>query len=129
MIRFCFAVLGLLLLAVNGTAAHLALKPCHPEGIKQEVRCGMLVVPENRAKPQGRKLALEVIVVPAWKRPAKEPIFFLDGGPGQIALHGRDNVGGTLGSAESHGCIRLDDAAIEWLVGRIGAGTPVAITA
>jgi lipoprotein-anchoring transpeptidase ErfK/SrfK len=51
-----------------------------------------------------------------------------DGGPGQIAIHGRDNVGGTLGTAASHGCIRLDDAAIEWLVGRVGAGTPVAIT-
>jgi lipoprotein-anchoring transpeptidase ErfK/SrfK len=51
-----------------------------------------------------------------------------DGGPGQIAIHGRDNVGGTLGTAESHGCIRLDDAAIDWLVGRVGAGTPVTIT-
>jgi lipoprotein-anchoring transpeptidase ErfK/SrfK len=51
-----------------------------------------------------------------------------DGGPGQIAIHGRDNVGGTPGTAASHGCVRLDDAAIEWLVGRVGAGTPVAIT-
>ena len=51
-----------------------------------------------------------------------------DGGPGQIAIHGRDNVGGTPGTAASHGCIRLDDAAIEWLVGRVGAGTTVAIT-
>ncbi|MGZ4349519.1 MAG: L,D-transpeptidase, partial [Solirubrobacteraceae bacterium] len=32
-----------------------------------------------------------------------------DGGPGQIALHGLDNLGGQLGTAESHGCIRLAD--------------------
>src|SRR5207237_28514 len=50
------------------------------------------------------------------------------GGPGQIAIHGRDNVGGSLGTAVSHGCVRLDDAAMEWLVERVGAGTPVAIT-
>jgi lipoprotein-anchoring transpeptidase ErfK/SrfK len=51
-----------------------------------------------------------------------------DGGPGQIAIHGRDNIGGTLGAAESHGCIRLADRAIIWLVGRVDAGTPVTIT-
>jgi lipoprotein-anchoring transpeptidase ErfK/SrfK len=28
----------------------------------------------------------------------------------------------------SHGCIWLDTAAMNWLVGRIGAGTPVTIT-
>jgi hypothetical protein len=37
------------------------------------------------------------------------------GGPGQIALHGLDNVGGTLGTAVSHGCIRLDTSDITWL--------------
>lgn len=51
-----------------------------------------------------------------------------DGGPGQIALHGLANVGGVLGTAVSHGCIRLEDAAMVWLVGRIGAGVPVTIT-
>jgi lipoprotein-anchoring transpeptidase ErfK/SrfK len=50
-----------------------------------------------------------------------------EGGPGQIAIHGRDNLGGTLGAAESHGCIRLASASIEWLAGRIGPGTPVTI--
>jgi len=49
------------------------------------------------------------------------------GGPGQIAIHGRDNLGGTLGSAVSHGCVRLDTAAISWLAGRIGPGVPVTI--
>lgn len=50
-----------------------------------------------------------------------------EGGPGQIALHGRDNLGGTLGSAESHGCVRLDTASIDWLIARIEPGTPVTI--
>jgi lipoprotein-anchoring transpeptidase ErfK/SrfK len=50
-----------------------------------------------------------------------------EGGPGQIALHGRDNLGGVLGTAESHGCIRLDTAGIDWLVARVEPGTPVTI--
>lgn len=50
-----------------------------------------------------------------------------EGGPGQIALHGRDGLGGTLGAAESHGCVRLDTASIEWLGAHIFAGTPVRI--
>lgn len=50
-----------------------------------------------------------------------------DGGPGQIALHGRDGLGGTLGTASSHGCIRLSSASIDWLAERIGPGVPVEI--
>lgn len=50
------------------------------------------------------------------------------GGPGQIALHGLLNVGGVLGSAVSHGCVRLDNDAMRWLVMQFGAGVPVTIT-
>jgi lipoprotein-anchoring transpeptidase ErfK/SrfK len=50
------------------------------------------------------------------------------GGPGQIALHGLRNVGGIPGTAVSHGCIRLDNGAMRWLVRRIGPGVPVTIT-
>jgi lipoprotein-anchoring transpeptidase ErfK/SrfK len=52
-----------------------------------------------------------------------------EGGPGQIGIHGRDGLGGTLGQAESHGCIRLATPSIEWLAARIGPGTPVKISA
>jgi lipoprotein-anchoring transpeptidase ErfK/SrfK len=51
-----------------------------------------------------------------------------DGGPGQIALHGRANLGGTPGTAVSHGCVRLDDRAITWLARRIPPGVPVTIS-
>jgi lipoprotein-anchoring transpeptidase ErfK/SrfK len=52
-----------------------------------------------------------------------------EGGPGQIAIHGRDDLGGTLGAAESHGCVRLATASIDWLAARIDPGTPVKIYA
>jgi lipoprotein-anchoring transpeptidase ErfK/SrfK len=50
-----------------------------------------------------------------------------DGGPGQIALHGLDNVGGRLGTAVSHGCVRLADDAMRRLVVSIAPGVPVTI--
>jgi lipoprotein-anchoring transpeptidase ErfK/SrfK len=50
-----------------------------------------------------------------------------DGGPGQIALHGLENVGGVPGTAISHGCVRLDNSTMRWLVIRISPGVPVTI--
>jgi lipoprotein-anchoring transpeptidase ErfK/SrfK len=50
------------------------------------------------------------------------------GGPGQIALHGLANVGGVLGTAVSHGCVRLANDTMRWLVARIGPGVPVTIS-
>jgi lipoprotein-anchoring transpeptidase ErfK/SrfK len=51
-----------------------------------------------------------------------------EGGPGQIAIHGLENVGGTPGTAASHGCIRVANSNIAWLASEVGAGTPVTIT-
>ncbi len=57
-----------------------------------------------------------------------------DGGDGTVGIHGR---GGTslldpLGSAASHGCIRLANDAIDWLVKTVGrdrlSGTPVDVS-
>jgi hypothetical protein len=50
-----------------------------------------------------------------------------EGGPGQIAIHGTDYLAGALGSAASHGCIRLSTSAITWLAHRIGSGVPLMI--
>ena len=50
-----------------------------------------------------------------------------EGGPGQIAMHGVNGLSGALGSAASHGCIRLSTDAITWLAGRIGSGVPLTI--
>ena len=50
-----------------------------------------------------------------------------DGGPGQVAIHGVANIGGVLGTAVSHGCVRLDAGAMSWLVLHIAPGVPVTI--
>lgn len=51
-----------------------------------------------------------------------------EGGPGQIALHGRNYLTDPLGTAASHGCVRLSTRAITWLAGRIGAGVPITVS-
>jgi lipoprotein-anchoring transpeptidase ErfK/SrfK len=51
-----------------------------------------------------------------------------EGGPGQIALHGIYRIGGTPGTAVSHGCVRLDSRAMTWLGTHIHGGVPVTIT-
>jgi lipoprotein-anchoring transpeptidase ErfK/SrfK len=52
-----------------------------------------------------------------------------EGGPGQIAFHGVYRIGGTPGTAESHGCLRLDSPSMDWLGTHIHGGVPVTITA
>ena len=51
-----------------------------------------------------------------------------EGGPGQIAIHGTDNLSDPLGTAASHGCVRLSPSAITWMSKRIGSGTPVTVS-
>jgi lipoprotein-anchoring transpeptidase ErfK/SrfK len=50
------------------------------------------------------------------------------GGPGQIAIHGLGNIGGVLGTAASHGCVRVTNSASRWLSQHIGPGVPVTVT-
>jgi lipoprotein-anchoring transpeptidase ErfK/SrfK len=51
------------------------------------------------------------------------------GGPGRVAIHGRDGASlrDPLGSARSHGCIRITSRAVSWLARRVTPGTPVRI--
>lgn len=51
------------------------------------------------------------------------------GGPGRVAIHGRDGASllDPLGTARSHGCIRIVNADVIWLAHRVPAGTPVEI--
>src|SRR5256885_2848458 len=64
----------------------LALTACRLHGVSEEVKCGTLQVPENRAAPDGRKIGLRVAVGPALSGKHKpDPVFILAGGPGPAA--------------------------------------------
>lgn len=51
------------------------------------------------------------------------------GGPGRVAIHGRGgaSLADPLGTATSHGCIRIQNADVNWLARRIEPGVPVTI--
>ncbi|MFE6843615.1 alpha/beta fold hydrolase [Streptomyces sp. NPDC057686] len=59
--------------------------PTHePDPAYDKARCGYLVVPENRADPNGRTIRLAVAIVPAASpHPAPDPVVYLSGGPGE----------------------------------------------
>ena len=88
--------------------------------------------------PRGEFFVEEVVQLPAGAAGApfalalssrSEVLQEFAGGPGQTALHGVANIGGVLGTAVSHGCVRLDTDAIRWLAERIGPGVPVTVVA
>lgn len=65
----------------------LKLRDCYvtDQVSKQPVtaRCGRLLVLEDRRRPNGRTIPLDVVVLPAKERVVRLPIYFLPGGPGQ----------------------------------------------
>src|SRR5205814_9879218 len=60
-----------------------ALKTCQLPGIDEKLLCGQLTVFENRQTRTGRRIDLNVLVLPAFDQKTKaEPLFDLAGGPG-----------------------------------------------
>jgi len=63
------------------------LTPCLVEGMARPARCGAFEVPEDPAKPDGRRLSIHVLVVPAKGGSSlKDPIVPLNGGPGEATI-------------------------------------------
>lgn len=72
------------------------LEPCKvgPAGAKTDALCGEYQVWENRAAKAGRKITLQVLVLPALgPNPKPDPIIAFGGGPGQAA----GSLAGVLG--------------------------------
>ena len=68
----------------RGTTGPTALRSCEVAGIA--ARCGSIDVYENRETKAGRRIALNVVVIPASDLThAPDPVFWLEGGPGGAA--------------------------------------------
>lgn len=87
-LRAAAATLLLLTLASLGHDAQAgALTECRIPGIRNSVQCGALQRPLDPAKPEGTKIAVHYVVVPAMaRRKLPDPVFVLAGGPGQSAI-------------------------------------------
>src|SRR4051794_41036902 len=78
-------------IACSEVSVHLGGRLIAASSIRalRTARCGYLAVPENRRRPTGRTIRLEVAIVPSVSRPAPDPVVYVSGGPGV----------GTIGSA------------------------------
>jgi pimeloyl-ACP methyl ester carboxylesterase len=64
----------------------LVLSECRVPGVDTSLKCATLEVIENRDTKQGRKIGLNVVVMPATsKTKLPDPVFIFAGGPGQAA--------------------------------------------
>ena len=62
------------------------LEPCTSEQGPSDAYCGSFEVAENPNDPDGRKISLNTVVLPAFNADSQpDPVFFLAGGPGQGA--------------------------------------------
>jgi pimeloyl-ACP methyl ester carboxylesterase len=86
MSRFGSCLAGALVqLLVVGAArgADLELAPCEIGGLEGEARCGTYEVFEDRASGAGRRIGLNVVVLPARGEDRRgDPVIFFAGGPG-----------------------------------------------
>ena len=60
----------------------LELEPCRPHGAAEALLCSRLEVPEDRSRPDGRKIELGITLVPAHEPDGSAPLYHLVGGPG-----------------------------------------------
>jgi pimeloyl-ACP methyl ester carboxylesterase len=62
------------------------LSQCQAPELKSKAWCGRYEVFEDRVSKRGRKIALNMVILPALaEKPAPDPVFFFAGGPGQSA--------------------------------------------
>jgi pimeloyl-ACP methyl ester carboxylesterase len=106
----------------GASAGELILEPCQYTGENGSYAadCGTLIVPETRADPESRLIALPVTRIRATSTDPKEPVFFLTGGPGQSNMEfefanrytgDRDFV--LVGYRGVDGSVRLDCPEVE----------------
>jgi len=73
--------------AAFAAAPKFDARPCEAAALAAGARCGVVYVPENYAVPRGRKIPLNVLVLPPTgaNRDAKRAQYDLEGGPGFAA--------------------------------------------
>jgi len=73
-------------LGVAAVAHAAGATPCRVSGIRHEVLCGQVQRALDPARPEGVKIDVHYVVVPALaRRKLPDPLFVLAGGPGQSA--------------------------------------------
>ncbi|MBA2302564.1 MAG: alpha/beta fold hydrolase [Acidobacteria bacterium] len=73
------------------------LASCSVEGVARAALCGSYEVWENRASARGRRIPLNIVVIPAAGRDRqKDPVYYFDGGPGVAATSSARRISALL---------------------------------
>src|SRR5687768_3739056 len=81
----------------------LELKTCQVRGIKGDAKCGTLEVFENRATRKGRKIPINVVVLPATgSKREPDALFYFAGGPGSAATEDAPGIVDILARIREH---------------------------
>jgi pimeloyl-ACP methyl ester carboxylesterase len=92
------------------TQGRVALEPCRVADGNIEALCGKYDVFENRQSQQGRKIALNIMLLPATTdKPAVDPFFAFAGGPGQSATEAYAGVAGYVAKVRQQRDVLLVD--------------------
>jgi pimeloyl-ACP methyl ester carboxylesterase len=106
----------------GAAAGDLILEPCdYPtENGNYAAECGTLIVPEKRADPQSRLIALPITRIRATSDHPREPIFILQGGPGatnmsfdKVNRYADEHDVALVGYRGVDGSVRLDCPEVE----------------
>jgi hypothetical protein len=86
---------------------------------------GLFAIDERIRQPAGSELGPWALFLTAHSRILRN----YGGGPGRVAIHGRAGplLDAPLGTAASHGCIRIDNRRVRWLDQIAVEGTPVLV--
>ena len=86
----------------NG-AKRVVLNDCQPPGVKGPAKCGTLEVYENRATKKGRKISLNILVLPATGDEREpDPLVYFAGGPGSAATEDAEGMARAFAKIHEH---------------------------
>lgn len=91
------------------TIGSIAFEPCGTSDGNTQGLCGKYEVFENRAKQSGRKIALNIMVLPSLAdKPAADPWFAIAGGPGQSSVEAYPLAGYTRKIRQQRDAVLVD---------------------
>ena len=81
----------------------LVLKDCDVQGVQGKAKCGTLEVYEDRAARKGRKINLNIVVLPATSAQREpDPLFYFAGGPGSSATEDAPGIAQIFAKIREH---------------------------
>ena len=102
-VRVVLVALVLVLQAPGTVKQPLVLRDCEIKGLQDKAKCGTFEVYEDRAARKGRKINLNIVVLPATSdKREPDPLFYFAGGPGSSATEDAPGIAQLFAKIHEH---------------------------